>query len=449
MTKLKKETHPISIRMNKEIYARLNSFCETSGQSKTVAVERAVAMYTSNDYSQRSGQSKIEENGRSIEELLITMRQAFPEFLGLYCAVNGAVMKLEEIQQMGFHEFAFRSKINMPIKLYKYFPNSLKEDKNGKKRNYSLEALENNTVYLQSPSEFDDAFDSDIVIDIVDYEKLRLKEYCQRCNIHIEENASIQEIGNALLQKLRDVFLSTGDFTDAFIEGDDSEIKSLSNQAFCLELKNQMLKGVEFGQALTNVIYNDYNKYCKYIRETFRISCFTTTPLSQLMWAAYADCHHGFCLEYTILPSEAQYEDIYLNLFPMIYCKSRPNITDRLVKYQDEKPMVEQLWDIFFHGILRKSFDWAYQNEWRLLLPFSTSKKEDYNIKFFPITKVYLGNKMNAEKRKEIINICHNKSIPYIGVIRNPDYYEMEECQTLCEDCTRIESHDTNEEKTK
>ena len=428
----------ISISMNKEIYDRLTNFCETLGQSKTVIIERAVAEYISNDSSHRNEQSKIGENDHSIEELLIPMKEAFPEFLGSYCTVNGAIMKLEEIQKMGFHEFALRSKINMPLKLYKYYPNILKEDDDGIKRNHSMEALKNNTVYLQSPSEFDDAFDSDIVIDNVEYEKLRLKEYCQRCSIHVDKNASIQEISNALLQKLYDVFLSTNDFIGAFIEDNDSEIKSLSNKTFCMELKNQMLKGIEFGQALRNVITNDYINYCKYIKETFRISCFATTPLSQLMWATYADCHRGFCLEYTIIPGEAQYENEYLNLFPMIYCKTRPNITERLVKYQNEKPTQEQLWDIFFHGVLRKSFDWAYQNEWRLLLPFSPIKKEDYNIKFFPITKVYLGNKMTAEKRKEIINVCHEKSIPYIGVIRNPDLYEMEGCKTLCEDCNRM-----------
>ena len=219
-------------------------------------------------------------------------------------------------------------------------------------------------------------------------------------------------------------------------------MKSLSNQAFCLALKNQMLKGVEYGQALANVIHNDYINYCKYIKETFRISCFTTSPFSQLMWAAYADCHRGFCLEYTILPGEAQYQDVYLNLYPMIYCKTRPNITERLVRLQDEKPTDEHLWDLFCHGVLRKSFDWAYQNEGRLLFPYSTTKKEDYNRKFFPITKVYLGNKMDAKKRKEIIDICHRKNIPYVGVTRNPSYYEMEECQVLCEKCDRFRQAD-------
>ena len=49
MARPKKENHPISIRMDKAIYDRLNEFCEVSGQPKTVAIERAVMAYI-NDY---------------------------------------------------------------------------------------------------------------------------------------------------------------------------------------------------------------------------------------------------------------------------------------------------------------------------------------------------------------------------------------------------------------
>ena len=48
MARPKKENHPISIRMDKAIYDRLNEFCEVSGQPKTVAIERALVAYISN-----------------------------------------------------------------------------------------------------------------------------------------------------------------------------------------------------------------------------------------------------------------------------------------------------------------------------------------------------------------------------------------------------------------
>ena len=153
------------------------------------------------------------------------------------------------------------------------------------------------------------------------------------------------------------------------------------------------------------------------------------------MWSGYADYHRGFCLEYTVLPDDERYKDIYYNLFPMVYCKTRPDITERIVRAKDKYLTEEDLWDIYFHGALRKSVDWAFQDEWRLLLPMRKEKSEDYNIKFFPITKVFLGNRMLTEKRKEIIDFCNSRNIPYIGVKRNANMFEMEECSIKCEDC--------------
>ena len=50
MARPKKENHPISIRMDKAIYDRLNEFCEVSGQPKTVAIERALVAYMDSHY---------------------------------------------------------------------------------------------------------------------------------------------------------------------------------------------------------------------------------------------------------------------------------------------------------------------------------------------------------------------------------------------------------------
>ena len=52
MAKKTKESHPLSVRMEKNTYELLNKFCEDSGLSKTVAIERAVEMYIA-DYRQK------------------------------------------------------------------------------------------------------------------------------------------------------------------------------------------------------------------------------------------------------------------------------------------------------------------------------------------------------------------------------------------------------------
>ena len=165
------------------------------------------------------------------------------------------------------------------------------------------------------------------------------------------------------------------------------------------------------------------------------------------MWGgAYADYHRGFCIECTVLPNDEAYSDIYRNMFPMIYCKARPDMTARLVAAKDKAITEDVLWDIYSHGALRKSIDWAFQDEWRLLLPVRGKTVSDYNVKFFPITKVYLGNRMEREKRKEIIEICNEKSILYVGVKRNPNVFKMQDCEMKCEDCLKYKDKENGTE---
>ncbi|MFR6218281.1 MAG: hypothetical protein ACLUKO_15625 [Enterocloster bolteae] len=58
MARPKKESHPFSIRMEKETYDKLVVYCEESGQPKTLAIERAVNMFI-DDYYEK--QAKLKE----------------------------------------------------------------------------------------------------------------------------------------------------------------------------------------------------------------------------------------------------------------------------------------------------------------------------------------------------------------------------------------------------
>lgn len=48
---------------------------------------------------------------------------------------------------------------------FKYYPNTFSRDNNGQERNYSIDALQNNTVYLSALAAFDDPYDCNIYID--------------------------------------------------------------------------------------------------------------------------------------------------------------------------------------------------------------------------------------------------------------------------------------------
>lgn len=58
MPRPKKESAPASFRLAVDVHERLEQFCKESGQSKTVAVERAITMYI-DDYEEK--QRKLKE----------------------------------------------------------------------------------------------------------------------------------------------------------------------------------------------------------------------------------------------------------------------------------------------------------------------------------------------------------------------------------------------------
>lgn len=368
----------------------------------------------------------------NINDFILNAQQNLPELLNNFCVVNKQLMDLKEFEKIGYDEFCCNSRINVPSKLYKYFPNREEKLEDGKNVNYSLEALRNNTVFMQSPSNFDDVYDSEVNLEWDEFHKQRLIVYCKRSGIGVDENKTTEKIGNDFIKKVIQSFETYNNFEHIFNVKAKSELEAKSNEWFQLKLTCEFYKNQDLGKIIPQIIKEEYENYANELQNTFKVSCFTTEPFSQLMWSGYADCHKGFCIEYTVPSNYDDYKDIFYNLFPMIYCKVRPNITERFVNAKESLTR-EALKDILFHGVLRKSIDWLYQNEWRLLLP--CNKKENANVKFFPITKVYLGNRMPANKRKEIIDFCNSKNIQYVGIKRNPNIFEMKECSIKCEEC--------------
>lgn len=45
MPRPKKDNKAMSIRIDRTVFDRLEAYCEASGQSKTLAIERALSMY--------------------------------------------------------------------------------------------------------------------------------------------------------------------------------------------------------------------------------------------------------------------------------------------------------------------------------------------------------------------------------------------------------------------
>lgn len=62
-----------------------------------------------------------------IDTLFQNFKNVVPQIAESYCIVNRELMKLDEVQNMGYEDFSKRAKMKMPLKLYKYFPNTTTE----------------------------------------------------------------------------------------------------------------------------------------------------------------------------------------------------------------------------------------------------------------------------------------------------------------------------------
>lgn len=165
----------------------------------------------------------------------------------------------------------------------------------------------------------------------------------------------------------------------------------------------------------------------------FFTCCLNLNPLNVLLWSHYANSHQGFAIEYKFpldtlkgnLPQPIDYNNEYpvfkfsdkvldemmtdgyilnnINSFPGIKKTYHPKLIE-LRKFAD---------DISNQSFMRKSLDWAYEKEFRLILPKSKYQKNNVkgfhfdgtnifeNITISNISSIILG--VNNRKTEQII----------------------------------------------
>lgn len=337
----------------------------------------------------------------------------------------------DEILALTQQEFIIDSLNTMPKKLFKYFPNN----------ENSLKALRNNTVHLSSPTEFDDPYDCNICASEFDFATGLIRFYAELCGIKTEDGMTYSEVGDKLYNLIYEQLVSEKPLEDIYKKNTDNIVVQLQMELLfnTLKLEIYFSNGNEnsFNIAFNKVIHDEYTSFQKNAN-MFKIACFTENPFSILMWSHYAKSHTGFCIEYDIPTYSEEWKDLFHNLFPVVYTDERVDLAQLCLKWSKDGTLTQKaLWDFYKFGLLSKSMDWKYQNEWRLIsCDNMLSGDTDYNCNFFKINKVYLGNKMPSDERMKIIKICKDRNIPYCGVIIARDKYEMHPCNILCENCT-------------
>ena len=357
--------------------------------------------------------------------------------------IKGMQQTAEQIAKLSQHELIHTNIHCMRKSLFKYYPNNTFTDKEGDKHNYSIDALQNNTVYLSSPSAFDDPYDCNVFIDGKEFAQKRVQYYALLCGVEVKSDWNYDKTIYTLAVKIYSHLKEGGTVDTLFERPDDNKLVNAHQEYFQLMLKKELITpdGESYYRAINSVIVQE----CQELQKTansFRIACFAETPYSMLMWSHYAKNHQGFCIEYETPDYSDNNADIYHNLFPVIYTDTRTDLTNLSLNWKSTGILsAEDLWDFYKYGLLCKSLDWKYQNEWRLISCDDLLTDSSYNCQFFKIKKLYLGNRMSPEDRIKIIQICKDRRIPYTGVIIAPDQFVMSDCGIVCEDCEKVKQH--------
>ncbi|HEO1801006.1 TPA: DUF2971 domain-containing protein [Acinetobacter baumannii] len=166
--------------------------------------------------------------------------------------------------------------------------------------------------------------------------------------------------------------------------------------------------------AFDHIHENEKQKFHENFLKQIFICSFSEKYDSVLMWAHYSNNHSGFCIEYDL--SKVPVMNHFRNfLYPVIYDSELFDISDLIAQKNDENEYSNLY---MLQAIIRKSPDWAYEHEWRVIHPFGTLTK----AQCLPTPKpsaILLGsnffkelNKSSVSLALELTEYCEKEQIP-------------------------------------
>ncbi len=248
--------------------------------------------------------------------------------------------------------------------LYKYYGN-LTNLKN---------TIENKEIHLELPSEYNDIFDSSFTVD----DKLYSMLYNRKDNLISMVSLACPDLSEPLsrLPKSKES-IRVPALIDELCLSDPKYDKDLIKQ----QIKDYISKGKPV-QAYNN-----------------KISCFTETKDSLLMWAYYANNYSGACLQFDFDKDN--------------YLKSKIH----KVHYSTIRPTDYESFDVYFW----KSIQWSHEQEWRLVVDC----EQDF-IKTTSISAVILGARMDSKPKEEVVSLARKHKIKIYESYPSNEKYELE-----------------------
>lgn len=233
---------------------------------------------------------------------------------------------------------------------------------------------------------------------------------------------------NYFIQQLRELFYSDIKNHSFFNEEEKEKLSKCDNDTFFQMIEEKS----EFGSKLpkgvfTQFIHQNIQELCNKLNQKISISNLNNIYIcalsenneSSAMWAHYADDFKGFCIEYNF--NSVPGSPVWCMLEPIVYQDKIPDFTHY---FHIGSEHFNNL--ISTYASMIKGTDWAYEKEWRLILPLGKQEKDYFIVKSPKPTSIYLGLRIEKENEKKIIEIAKQKRIPVYKMIAPKETFKVQ-----------------------
>lgn len=317
-------------------------------------------------------------------------------------------------------EFSDAKNEHLPISLYKFYRPSI----------HSLTNIQNKNVFLSSPRNFNDPFDSFICVDDQSYVKFFLLKALEQNNM-ISSACTPDCFSEEEFEVLKNAPIEGGYVREL---GHSDDFKSRLFH-ICLN------KSDRFGLKVNSISVRatrECSRKVDLIRNIpFRISCFSNfhdeaeLGRNTTMWSHYAENHTGFCVKYSVNFDDVIHSDIIkCGLFPVMYTSRVPKLTlqdfKKLRSPRDDEEIPASILRKAYKAIITKSKFWNYEKEWRLIINGQNEVQLSYNtIPFLNIESIYLGCRTEPSIKKSLVQFAEADDIKIYDSRQSDEHFEL------------------------
>lgn len=176
----------------------------------------------------------------------------------------------------------------------------------------------------------------------------------------------------------------------------------------------ELREGTDITRMNNALISQDmWNKMCEEFysyKSKMSIACFCEEKDNILLWAHYANCNKGFCIEYSVLDLLQHFQYF---LLPVVYQDNFPTLPN-IDEFDALSPD-----RVAFERISTKSNTWSYEKEWRVIRKLEIT--DNHYVGFPKPTAIYLGTNAPRILENRLLELCAAKKISLYKM--KPDKY--------------------------